>query len=216
MNEQAFEQATGRSRSEWFEIIRSSGKTDPSHKEIADYLHDAHGVSSWWAQEITVEYEKHIGRRVLGQTQDGLFQIGVSKTIPAPAGKVWNLLKSAEGINLITSNPEVDPPPGGAGSAPGTPAALDALEEQSTTGIQATTTTFTAGSHVRMRWQLPGWPTYSILQIRVTPKSETRTTLAFHQEKLPSREARDKMQTHWRRISQRMAEILATGHSAGG
>ena len=88
MNELTLAKATGCSKSEWFEIIRAAGKANASHKEIADFLHEAHDVSAWWAQEITVEYEKYIGRRILGQTQDGLFQLGVSKTITAAADTV--------------------------------------------------------------------------------------------------------------------------------
>ena len=95
MRENAFERATGRTKSEWFDVIRGAGKDAASHKEIADFLHELHGVPHWWAQEITVEYEKHTGRRVLGQTRDGLFQIGVSKTIDASAARLWDLLQSA-------------------------------------------------------------------------------------------------------------------------
>ena len=87
MNDQTLKKATGSAKAQWYEIIRGAGKAEASHKEIADFLHQAHEVSRWWAQEITVEYEKHIGRRVLGQTQDGAFQIGVSKTIGASADR---------------------------------------------------------------------------------------------------------------------------------
>jgi len=213
MNEQTLAKATGRSKSEWFEIIRGAGKGDASHREIADYLHRAQDVSSWWAQEITVEYEKHIGRRVLGQTQDGLFQIGVSKTIMAPVDTVWNLLQSARGISLITEDPDTDSPPGQPVSD--SLKTLNALDGTGLTGIRVATTTFEAGSHVRMRWQHPEWPAHSILQIRLTPKSETKTTLSFHQEKLPSRDARDRMQLHWRRVGQVISEMLANPNSTG-
>jgi uncharacterized protein YndB with AHSA1/START domain len=216
MNEQTLKKATGRSKSEWYGIIRSGGKAEASHKEIADFLHEAHGVSRWWAQEITVEYEKHIGRRVLGQTQDGSFQIGVSRTISASADRVWNLLESAEGIGLITSDPGGDRP-----SVPAEPGqeffeALASLEGQSAAGISIETTTFEPGSHVRMRWQRPRWQAHSILQIRVTAKSESKTTLSFHQEKLPSWSDREELQRHWRRVAEEMAELIAAEDSGGG
>lgn len=216
MNEQTLEKATGCSKSEWYGIIRGAGKAEASHKEIADFLHEAHGVSRWWAQEITVEYEKHIGRRVLGQTQDGSFQIGVSKTISAPTGRVWNLLQSAEGIGLITSDPAVDQRSLPAEPRPESSNALASLQGQSADGIRVETTTFEPGSHVRMRWQRPGWQAHSILQIRVIPKSETKTTLSFHHEKLPSRSDREELQLHWRRIAEQMAELLAGEDSGGG
>jgi hypothetical protein len=216
MKEKTLEQATGRPKSEWFEIIRRAGTAEASHKEIADFLHKAHDVSHWWAQEITVEYEKHIGRRVLGQTQDGLFQIGVSKTVTAPAGKVWNLLQSAAGISLLISNPDAELPSKHPPAIPASLKELEALDGESDSGIRVETTTFKAGSHVRIRWQRSGWPSHSILQIRLTPKSETKTTLSFHQEKLPSRDDRDKMQGHWRRVAEQIAEMAATAGSAEG
>jgi hypothetical protein len=73
---------------EWFKVIQQAGMAHASHKQIADFLCENPIISSWWAQEITVEYEKHIGRRQLGQIQDGLYQIGVSKTIDASAAVV--------------------------------------------------------------------------------------------------------------------------------
>ena len=108
MKERTVKQATGRSKAEWFDITRQADKSQSSHKEIAAFLHETHAVSSWWAQEITVEFEKKIGRRILGQTQDGLFQIGVSKTIAAPAEKLWTFLQSPSGIDLIISTSDAD------------------------------------------------------------------------------------------------------------
>jgi hypothetical protein len=190
MNAEATKKATGRGPIDWFAAIEEGGKKGASHKEIADFLHEVHDVSYWWAQEITVEYEKHVGRRVLGQTQDGLFRIGVSKTIPAPAHTVWECLQSPFGIGLVTASPDA----GGPGTAaadptdPGLadPRSLETLADEMPSGIRVGTTTFEAGSHVRMQWQKPGWSEHSILQIRVTPQGGAKATLSFHQEKLPS------------------------------
>ena len=145
MNELTLAKATGCSKSEWFEIIRAAGKANASHKEIADFLHEAHDVSAWWAQEITVEYDKYIGRRILGQTQGGFFQFGVSKTITAAADTVWNLLQSGQGISLITSNPDADSPPGSIQNVPASLKALNALDGTGATGIPGTRGSFIGG-----------------------------------------------------------------------
>jgi uncharacterized protein YndB with AHSA1/START domain len=225
MNDERVKRATGRSRPEWFAAIREAGKAEAPHKEIADFLHAVHDVSSWWAQEITVEFEKHIGRRVIGQTQDGLFQIGVSKTIAAPAEKVWECLQSPWGIGLIVaaadhseSAPEDDSAsaqePAAARAAgeddsfPRHLQSLEHLEGQSRSGVCVSTTTFEHGSHVRMRWQSPDWPEHSILQVRLMPKDESKTVLSFHQEKLPSQEARAQMREHWARVAAAIAASL--------
>jgi hypothetical protein len=210
MKESSIVQATGRGRPEWFQTIRTAGKGDAPHREIAEYLHRVHGVSPWWAQEITVEFEKHVGRRVLGQTQEGLYQIGVSKTVSAPAHTVWTLLQSPEGIGMITMTPDDEFPAERPATAPDSLEVLDTPEDESGNGIRVRTTTFKDGSHVRLQWQRSEWSSHSILQIRITPKGSSKTTLSFHQEKLPSGEDRETMQSHWRRVAERIAGMAET------
>ena len=220
MNDEAIQNATGRPGAEWFTLIREAGKADAPHKEIADYLQEACGVAPWWAQEITVEFEKHAGRRVLGQTQDGLFQLGVSKTIDAPAPEIWACLSSPWGISLVVgaeagaaagkeaARRATAPGMAAPGQAAALPPGLQSLEHldgESLTGVRASTTTFAPGSHVRMRWQRPAWPRHSILQIRVTPKGKGRSILSFHQEKLPSLEDRDELTERWRQVAATIA-----------
>ena len=208
MNDEAIQKATGRPGAEWFTLIREAGKADAPHKEIADYLQEARGVSPWWAQEITVEFEKHAGRRVLGQTQDGLFQLGVSKTIDAPAPEVWACLSSPWGISLVVGAEAGAPgmaDPGRDAALPPGLRSLERLDGESRLGVRASTTTFAAGSHVRMRWQRPAWPGHSILQIRVTPKGNGKSVLSFHQEKLPSLEDRRELTERWRHVAEAIA-----------
>lgn len=212
MTDSAVTNATGKPIDEWFAVIENAGKASATHKEIADFLHEEHDVSYWWAQELTVEYEKHIGRRVLGQTQDGLYQVGVSKTVRAPAAAVWRLLDSADGIALLTADT-----PDAPGSQPSleADAPLAALEASGEDGFRAKATTYSAGSHVRMQWQHPDWPSHSILQIRVSPKSTDSCVLTFHQEKLPSEEARQAMRARWRDVAARLAFAAAADSSDG-
>ncbi|HYF96708.1 MAG TPA: hypothetical protein VD947_01570 [Patescibacteria group bacterium] len=80
INIESIEKATGKSWEEWLEFFDSIGAKDLSHKEIAKKL-SAEGVPGWWAQNLTVAYEQHIGRRVPGQRSDGKFDISVSKTL---------------------------------------------------------------------------------------------------------------------------------------
>ncbi len=71
---------TDRSWSEWVAILDEWGARDKPHPEIARWLGEKHGVPPWWTQDITVRYEKHIGRRVLGQ-RGTTFSATASKTI---------------------------------------------------------------------------------------------------------------------------------------
>lgn len=203
MKDETVKKGTGRSLVEWFKVIQKAGRTDASHKQIADFLHESHAVSFWWAQEITVEYEKHIKRRELGQTQDGLFQIGVSKTIDAPAVEVWKVLQSQWGIRLLTTTAYSGGIKGYNNNAtvPASLGILESLDGESSSGIRVLMTTYEPGSHIRMQWQRLEWPTHSILQVRVTPKTESKTILSFHQEKLPTQEDRRLMRVHWQQVA---------------
>ena len=202
MNEHTIVDATGRKPSEWYGLIEDAGLSGASHKKIAEYLNGFPEISFWWAQTLTVEYEKHTGRRITGQTAGGNFQIGVSRTLKIPVTDLWAFLESPDGISMLLTE-----------GAPDGPMSLhtDGLESfqaDSPDGIEAETTTYHHASHVRMRFRLPGWEQHSILQIRVQEKDPERTVLTFHQEKLPDQAAREAMKTRWKDISARIADRL--------
>ncbi len=70
MSDQAVIAATGRDWSAWRIYVDACDARDKSHKEIAREL-SAAGVPGWWAQMVTVEYERMIGRRAVGQRCGG-------------------------------------------------------------------------------------------------------------------------------------------------
>ncbi len=196
MNSHTLQQNTGRSAEEWIEQLRSDGVLDGNHKEIAEHIHRAYDVSFWWAQGITVEIERSLGRRVEGQTQDGLFQVGVSRTIGSPAPTLWRILTGPSGAEIILGEgSDIDHfVPGMTGSMAG--------------GGSFAVTTFREDSHMRMRFQLPGWERPSILQVRVTEKGADAATLTFHHERLPDSRQREEMRKRWRNAADAVAQTI--------
>lgn len=82
------QKSTGRTYEQWYELLDRAGGRDLSHQEIARWL-DAQGIDSgWWCQSIAGSYERHIGRRVAGQTCDGDFKTSASKTLDASLDEV--------------------------------------------------------------------------------------------------------------------------------
>lgn len=71
---------TDRTWPEWVAVLDEWGARDRSHTEIARWLNRDLGVDGWWSQDIAVRYEKHIGRRVLGQRGE-TFSATATKTI---------------------------------------------------------------------------------------------------------------------------------------
>ena len=87
---------TGRDRDGWFAVLDDWGAAGLPYREIADWLMDHHGLSNWWAQKLIVEYEQARGVRAPGVRPDGTFAAGVSKTVAAPAERVFDAFVDAE------------------------------------------------------------------------------------------------------------------------
>jgi hypothetical protein len=92
ISDDAVRAKTGKSWSEWFAILDKAGAGKMPHKDIATHLHEKHKIPGWWAQMVTVGYERERGLRQVHEAPGG-FQISVSKTIAAPLPVVfaaWN------------------------------------------------------------------------------------------------------------------------------
>jgi hypothetical protein len=82
---------TGKDWDEWFALLKNEEAENLSHIGIAELLTARHNVPGWWAQTITVEFERKIGRRKVGQTGDGTFQTKMTKTMKGDLDQVFNL-----------------------------------------------------------------------------------------------------------------------------
>jgi hypothetical protein len=87
--------ATGRSSEDWFRLLDEADMTSRRHGEIASVLSDEHGVDSWWAQTITVGYERARGLRPPHGGRDGLFSISASKTLDVPVERLFEAFTDA-------------------------------------------------------------------------------------------------------------------------
>jgi uncharacterized protein YndB with AHSA1/START domain len=90
---------TGKGWREWFRILDAWGAKERKHGEIAGHLLDEYGVPGWWAQSITVGYERSRGLRAKHQTLSGLFQVSVSKTFPIGVGRLFKAFTEASRRN---------------------------------------------------------------------------------------------------------------------
>jgi hypothetical protein len=88
MDDTPVKRATGRELHEWFAILDEHEARDLPHRDIAQLLSSEYDVPGWWSQNVTVEYEKHIGRRETGQTQRGDYEATVTKTFPGTMDEV--------------------------------------------------------------------------------------------------------------------------------
>lgn len=88
--------ATGRDGEEWFALLDGWEAAERPYREIVDWLTGEHGLSDWWAQKLTVEYEQARGVRAPGVRPDGTFTVGTSKTVAVPVERLFNAFVDAE------------------------------------------------------------------------------------------------------------------------
>lgn len=131
-----------------------------------------------------------------GLTKDAGWQIGVRKTLPVALEDAWNLLVSEEGLSIWL------------GGLPNFEPAEDA-EYELPDGTRGKVTVFKQISHLRLTWYPPGWPRPSIIQVRVIPSGKKKTVFAFHQEHLPSEEAREERRDFFKEAIAKIGKLAA-------
>ncbi|MFD9963484.1 DUF4287 domain-containing protein [Amycolatopsis sp. NPDC058986] len=78
---EAVQRATGRDWAGWNLELDTWGAAEHPHKDIVAWLVGEHGLGNWWAQTITVEYERARGLRAPGSGRDGRHNVSASKTV---------------------------------------------------------------------------------------------------------------------------------------
>ena len=89
MSDEAVRTKTGHTWKQWVQKLDAAKASDLSHREIAKHVHDNYEVSGWWAQMLTVGYERIRGLREIGQRCDGSFNANKSKTFAVPISKLY-------------------------------------------------------------------------------------------------------------------------------
>ncbi len=87
---------TGHGRQEWFALLEKWGAYGRPYRDVAAWLVDEHGLSRWWAQKLTVEYQEARGVRPPGVRPNGTFEVGASKVVAAPVERVFRAIAEPE------------------------------------------------------------------------------------------------------------------------
>lgn len=86
---------TGCTWQRWVQALdRAKADTWP-HPKIAKYVMEKYKIPGWWAQTVTVGYERIKGRREVGQRVDGSFEANKSKTFAVPLGRLYRAFSDA-------------------------------------------------------------------------------------------------------------------------
>jgi uncharacterized protein YdhG (YjbR/CyaY superfamily)/uncharacterized protein YndB with AHSA1/START domain len=190
----AVKEATGKDWKAWMRVLDAAGGGELNHKQLVAHL--AQQVeSSWWRQSIAVAYEQARGKRVVGETADTGFQVGVVRTLPVSAQELWRQVATrperwlGAGAALTLKK--------GAGYA--------VPRRRSVPGVRGEVRVVKPGERIRMTWQPDDWKKPATLQLTLVPKPRG-VALHFHMEKLPDAKAREAMREHWARVADGLAK----------
>lgn len=86
---------TGHGLDYWFKVLDRFG-TGHGHTRTAEYLYLKHKLPGWYAQSITVTWERARGLRQENQSCTGEFQVSVSRSIAAPVEALVDLINHAK------------------------------------------------------------------------------------------------------------------------
>ncbi|WP_084130266.1 hypothetical protein [Demequina sp. NBRC 110055] len=123
-------EATGRGWDAWVAIIDAGPASGADHTAIADWVKaETDIVSWWWAQAVTIGYERITGLRLPGQMKDGTFTVSRTRTLSVDVASAretfedaGRLAQSDPGLTLTrVSKPGVKTPRFSAADATGTP-----------------------------------------------------------------------------------------------
>lgn len=193
--------ATGRGWDEWLEALDAAGAEDWEHGEIVAHLEREHPEveTGWWRQSLAVGYEQARGKRVVGETADAGFQVGVQRTVAAAATEAWELIVShpelwlGEGASVVFAEGE----------------RYEVAPANGTSGATGEIRVVKPGERLRTTWQPDGWAAPATVQLTLSESGRGGTAIHVHLEKLPDADAREAMRTRWRQALDRLAARVA-------
>jgi uncharacterized protein YndB with AHSA1/START domain len=94
MSDEAVAAKTGKTWPQWVATLDAMGASSMPHREIATRVYDL-GVPGWWAQNVTVGYERIRGLRATGQQRGGSFTASKSRTLGVPVERLFDAFANA-------------------------------------------------------------------------------------------------------------------------
>jgi hypothetical protein len=107
-SDEVVREATGRGWDEWCDVIDAFPGRGDGHAAIATHVQQEHDVEGWWAQTVTVGYERIVGLRLPHQGLDGTFTAGRSATIRVDSAALRETLLDEDGRAALFSGIETE------------------------------------------------------------------------------------------------------------
>jgi hypothetical protein len=89
MSDDAIKAKTGRTWVRWVGALDHVGADKLAHRDIAALVSQQLEIGAWWAQAVTVGYERIKGLRARGQRRDGSYEANKSRTYNVPVATLF-------------------------------------------------------------------------------------------------------------------------------
>jgi hypothetical protein len=96
-DDDAIRSGTGKGWDEWCDLVEAWPGHVDGHTPIARHVLDNYEINGWWAQGVTVGYERITGLRLPHQMADGTFTASKSRTVEVDVDAIRELLLSDKG-----------------------------------------------------------------------------------------------------------------------
>ncbi len=90
MRDDLIKEKTGCTWERWVYALDRHGAEQMSHRDIAALVHTKYKIDGWWAQSVTVGYERIKGLRARGQRRDGAYEAAKSRTFNVPVTTLYD------------------------------------------------------------------------------------------------------------------------------
>ena len=169
---------TGHVWAHWFAVLDAYRATTKSHAAAARHVAEVHGVDDWYAQKITVGYERARGLREANQRMSGDYEVSVSKVLPAPVLEVVAALRDrrrrADWASALESLPR------------------ESLEA-ALTGKNRLVERDRGGARMRFRTS-----SGSVIELRVDPKPKQKSSVVVQTMKLKTKDDVARCRAAWK------------------
>lgn len=197
ISEAAVLRATGHGWDHWSAILDRFGPAQ-GHTAMARHLREAHGLSPWWSQEVTIQFERARGLRKPLERPDGRFEVTVSRTLPIAQRAAWDAWTDACTIGTWrTAKVTQDVRVGGT--------------YRNADGDRGTFLAVDAPRRLRFTWDNPAHAPGSVVEVRFDARDARTTVVRVTHGRMRTQKDADATKVVWGWALTSLACWIATG-----
>ena len=94
-SDEILKQRTGCTWERWVKALDHVRAYEWTHRDIARHVSERYKIDGWWAQSVTVGYERIKGLRAIGQRRSGAWEANKSRTFGVPVATLFRAFHDA-------------------------------------------------------------------------------------------------------------------------